>query len=67
LGQLNIIISKISIQISHDLQADLVQEIKNKGDSMNQDLEILRDERAQVQEHYDMALQQKKEIEGQIE
>jgi hypothetical protein len=44
-----------------------VQEIKNGGDTMNQDLERLRDERAQVQEKYDISLQQKKDIEGRIE
>jgi chromosome segregation ATPase len=34
---------------------------------MNRDLDRIRDERAQVQAQYDMALQQKKEIEGRIE
>jgi len=67
LGQLNIVLSKIPIQILQDLQTQLVQEIKNGGDTMNQDLERLRDERAQVQEKYDISLQQKKDIEGRIE
>jgi hypothetical protein len=44
-----------------------VKEIKNIGDAMNRDLESLRDERSQVQQQYDMAHQQKKEIEGRIQ
>jgi DNA repair exonuclease SbcCD ATPase subunit len=67
LGQLNIVISKLPIQRLQDLQEELVQEIKNRGDAVNRDLERIRDERAQVQAQYDMALQQKKEIEGRIE
>jgi hypothetical protein len=64
LGQLNIIISKFPIQRLHDLQVEMVQEITNKGDTMNQDLERIRVGRSQVQTQYDKTLQQKKEIEG---
>jgi hypothetical protein len=67
LGHLNIVISRMSMQRLQDLQAGLVQEMRNRGEEEHIELERIRDERAQLQEKYDTTLQQKREVEGRVE
>jgi exonuclease VII large subunit len=67
LGHLKIVISRMSMQKLQDLQAGLVQEIRNRGEEEHRELERIRDERAQLQEKYDTTLQQKREVEGRVE
>jgi predicted nucleic acid-binding Zn-ribbon protein len=67
LGHLKIVISRMSMQKLQDLQAGLVQEIRNIGEEEHRELERIRDEWAQLQEKYDTTLQQKREVEGRVE
>lgn len=57
----------MSIQILQYFQIGLLQDIKNKGDEEHHELTKMIDERAQLQQQYNVAIQQKKEIEGRVE
>jgi hypothetical protein len=48
LGHLNIVVSKMPMQRLQDLQAGLLQEMKNRGEEAHRELERIRDERAQL-------------------
>jgi hypothetical protein len=54
LGHLNIVVSRMSIQILQDLQIGILQEIKSRGDEAHQELTKIMDERAQLQQQYDI-------------
>ena len=44
-----------------------MQEIKNRGEEEQRELERIGDEWAQLQEKYDTTLQQKREVKGRVE
>jgi hypothetical protein len=67
LGQLNIVVSNLPIHRIEELQAQLVQEIRHRGNTAHQDLVKLRDESTHIQMQYDMALWKKKELEDKME
>jgi hypothetical protein len=67
LSYLNIVVSWMSMQRLQDLKAGLVQEMRDKGDEEQKEMERIRDERAQLQEQYDTTLQQEREGEGRVE
>jgi hypothetical protein len=67
LGHLNLVVSRMPIEILQDLQTCLLQAIKNKGEEAKKEITGIMDERVQLQQQYDVTLQQKKEFEVQVE
>jgi hypothetical protein len=64
LGHLNLVVSRLSMRRLQDLQVGLLQEIQNRGEKAHQELMRMMDERVQLQQQYDVVLQQKKEVEA---
>jgi hypothetical protein len=67
LGHLNIMVSQMPIHILQSLQVGIFHEIRLCVDEANKEMTKVMDERAQIQQQYEIALQEKSEVAEKVE